>query len=93
VVRSTGLSNVLLILVLIGGGGGGPSGRPMRILGGESADGSDDECVCLVLRFLTSLSVTRSPGLDCAVGRRESGGVGDAKLGLNAGVGGHSGFV
>jgi hypothetical protein len=35
----------------------------------------------------------RSPGLDCAVGRRESGGVGDAKFGLNAGVGGHSGFV
>jgi hypothetical protein len=93
VVRSSGLSNVLPKLVLIGGGGGGPSDRPMRIRGGESADGSDDECVCWVLGFLTSLSVVRSPGLDCAVGRRESGGVGDANLGLNAGVGGHSGFV
>jgi hypothetical protein len=92
VVRSDLLSDVLPKLVLIGSGGEGRSGRPMRIFGGESADGSDDECVCLVLGFFASLSA-RSPGLDCAVGRRESGGVGDAKLGLNVGVGGHSGFV
>jgi hypothetical protein len=73
--RSSWLSSVLPKLGVVGSGGGGISGRPMRILGGESADGSDDECACLVWGLVTSLSVARRPGLDCAVDKRESGGV------------------